>query len=62
LSNPGKSETPEGDAEGFHSIENKNFPTITNKNSQALIYEMQNNERERLDLHTLVDHRAKMFV
>jgi hypothetical protein len=31
--------------EGFRSIENKNFPTKTNKNSQDLIYEMQNYER-----------------
>jgi hypothetical protein len=47
--------------EGFRSIENKNFPTKTNKNSQDLIYEMQNNERERLDLHTLVDRTAETF-
>jgi hypothetical protein len=50
------------DDEGFRSIENKNFPTKTNKNSQDLIYEMQNNERERLDLHTLVDRTAVTFV
>jgi hypothetical protein len=31
-------------SEGFRSIENKKFPTMTNKNSQDLIYEMQNNE------------------
>jgi hypothetical protein len=49
-------------AEGFRSIENKIFPTITNKNSQDLIYEMQNNEREILDLHTLVDRTAETFV
>jgi hypothetical protein len=30
--------------EGFPSIENKKFPTMMNKNSQDLIYEMQNNE------------------
>jgi hypothetical protein len=47
--------------EGFHSIENKKFPMKTNKNNQDLIYEMQNNERERLDLHTLVDRIAKTF-
>jgi hypothetical protein len=47
--------------EGFRSIENKNFPTKMNKNSQDLIYEMQNNKRERLDLHTLVDHTAETF-
>jgi hypothetical protein len=47
--------------EGFRSIENKNFPTSTNKNSQDLIYEMQNNERERLDQHTLVDRTAETF-
>jgi hypothetical protein len=47
--------------EGFHSIENKFFPTITNKNSQDLIYEMQNNEWERLDLHTLVDRTTETF-
>jgi hypothetical protein len=47
--------------EGFRSIENKKFPMKTNKNSQDLIYEMQNNERERLDLHTLVDRTAEMF-
>jgi hypothetical protein len=47
--------------EGFHSIENKFFPTKTSKNSQDLIYEMQNNERERIDLHTLVDCTAEMF-
>jgi hypothetical protein len=32
--------------EGFRSIENKKIPTKTNKNSQDLIYEMQNNERD----------------
>jgi hypothetical protein len=48
-------------SEGFRSIENKNFPTSTNKNNQDLIYEMQNNERERLDLHTLVDRTAETF-
>jgi hypothetical protein len=47
--------------ERFRSIENKNFPTKTNRNSQDLIYEMQNNERERLDLHTLVDRTSEMF-
>jgi hypothetical protein len=47
--------------EGFRSIENKKIPTKTNKNSQDLIYEMQNNERERLDLHTLVDRTAETF-
>jgi hypothetical protein len=47
--------------ERFRSIENKIFPTKTNKNSQDLIYEMQNNERERLDLHTLVDRTAETF-
>jgi hypothetical protein len=49
------------DFEGFRSIENKIFPTKTNKNSQDLIYEMQNNERERLDLYTLVDRTAETF-
>jgi hypothetical protein len=44
------------------SIENKKFLTITNKNSQDLIYEIQNNERERLDLHTLVDRTAETFI
>jgi hypothetical protein len=47
--------------EGFRSIENINFPMKKNKNSQDLIYEMQNNERERLDLRTLVDRTAKTF-
>jgi hypothetical protein len=47
--------------EGFRSIENKNFPTKTNKNNQDLIYEIQNNERKRLDLHTLVDRTAETF-
>jgi hypothetical protein len=47
--------------EGFRSIENKKFPTKTNKNRQDLIYEMQTNERERLDLHTLVDRTAETF-
>jgi hypothetical protein len=47
--------------ERFRSIKNKNFPTKTNKNNQDLIYEMQNNERERLDLHTLVDCTAETF-
>jgi hypothetical protein len=47
----GDEEEEEELIEGFRSIENKKFPTITNKNSQDLIYEMQNNERERLDLH-----------
>jgi hypothetical protein len=46
--------------EGFCSIEKK-IPMKTNKNSQDPIYEMQNNELERLDLHTLVDHTAEMF-
>jgi hypothetical protein len=32
-------------SEGFRSIENKKFPMKTNKNSQDLIYEMQNNKR-----------------
>jgi hypothetical protein len=32
-----------------------------NKNNQDLIYEMQNNERERLDLHTLVDRITETF-
>jgi hypothetical protein len=31
--------------DGFRSIENKKISTKTNKNSQDLIYEMQNNER-----------------
>jgi hypothetical protein len=31
------------------------------RTSQDLIYEMQNNERESLDLHTLVDRIAKTF-
>jgi hypothetical protein len=35
----------QGQVEGFRSIENKKFPTSTNKNSQDLIYEMQNNKR-----------------
>jgi hypothetical protein len=48
--------------EGFRSIENKNFLTSTNKNSQDLIYKMQNNERERLYLHTLIDRTAEMFT
>jgi ABC-type sugar transport system ATPase subunit len=47
--------------EGFRSIENINFPMKKNKNSQDLIYEIQNNERERLDLRTLVDRTAKTF-
>jgi hypothetical protein len=46
---------------GFRSIENQNFPTKTNRNSQDLIYEMQNNKRERLDLHTLVYRTAETF-
>jgi hypothetical protein len=36
---------PLGNTEGFRSIENKFFPTKTNKNSQDLIYEMQKNEQ-----------------
>jgi hypothetical protein len=47
--------------EAFRSIENKIFPTKTNKNGQDLIYKMQNNERERLDLRTLVDRTVEMF-
>jgi hypothetical protein len=47
--------------EGFRSIENKKFPTKMNKNSQDLIYEMQNNEWEILDLYTLIDCIVKMF-
>jgi hypothetical protein len=54
-------ETHAYDCEGFCSIENKKFLTSTNKNIQDLIYEMQNNEWERLDLHTLVDRIAEMF-
>jgi hypothetical protein len=50
-----------GDIEGFCSIENKKIPTKTNKNSQDLIYEMQNNEWERSDLRTLVDRTAETF-
>jgi hypothetical protein len=46
----------------FRSIENKIFPTKTNKNNQDLIYEMQNNERNRLDLHTLVDHTTETSI
>jgi hypothetical protein len=48
-------------SKGFRHIEIKKFPTKTNKNNQDLIYEMQNNERERLDLHTLVDRTAETF-
>jgi hypothetical protein len=54
-------EIPDHRREGFRNIENKKFPTITNKNSQDLIYKMQNNKRERLDLHTLVDRTSETF-
>jgi hypothetical protein len=50
------------DSEGFRSIENKKkFLQRRTRTSQDLIYEMQNNERERLDLHTLVDRTAETF-
>jgi hypothetical protein len=46
---------------GFHSIENKKIPTKMNKNKPRSDLEMQNNERERLDLHTLVDGTSETF-
>jgi hypothetical protein len=51
-----------GVLEGFCSIENKKkFLQRRTETSQDLIYEMQNNERERLDLRTLVDRIAETF-
>jgi hypothetical protein len=47
--------------EGFRSIENKKFLRVRTRTSQDLIYEMKNNERGRLDLHTLVDRTAETF-
>jgi hypothetical protein len=51
-----------GQREGFRSIENKkNFLRVRTRTNQDLIYEMQNNEREILDLHTLVDRKVEIF-
>jgi hypothetical protein len=46
---------------GFAAQKTKKIPTMMNKNSQDLIYEMKNNERKRLDLHTLVDRTVETF-
>jgi hypothetical protein len=46
---------------GFAAKKTKKFIWRWTRTSQDLIYEMQNNERERLDLYTLIDCTAERF-
>jgi hypothetical protein len=46
---------------GFAALKINFFLQRRTRTSQDLIYEMQNNKRERLDLHTFVDRTAETF-
>jgi hypothetical protein len=47
--------------EGFHSIENKIFPTKTNKNKPRSDLRDAKQQAGKLDLHTHVDRTAETF-
>jgi hypothetical protein len=61
MSTPHLGDINEG-SEGFRSTENKNFPMKTNRNSQDLIYEMQNNERGNRSTYPCRSHSGNVHM